>query len=111
MKSPHEIAQLRKASAAVDRIARELQHGDIALVGRTEAAVSAELGRRILAEGHSRVNFAIVAAGSNAASPHHEAGSRVIRAGEVVLCDFGGTHDRRRRRGLLQRHHPLRLRR
>jgi Xaa-Pro aminopeptidase len=32
-----------------------------------------------------------VAAGENAASPHHHPGSRVIRAGEIVLCDFGGT--------------------
>jgi len=39
------------------------------------------------------VNFAIVAAGENAASPHHHPGSRVIRAGEIVLCDFGGTMD------------------
>ena len=54
--------------------------------------MSAELGRRILAEGHHRVNFAIVAAGENAASPHHEAGDRGrSRADEVVLCDFGGT--------------------
>jgi Xaa-Pro aminopeptidase len=37
------------------------------------------------------VNFAIVAAGANAASPHHEPGGRVIDAGEGVLCDFGGT--------------------
>ncbi|MDP8954224.1 MAG: M24 family metallopeptidase, partial [Actinomycetota bacterium] len=63
----------------------------ISLVGRTEAEVSAELGRRLLAEGHARVNFAIVAAGPHAASPHHDAGPRVIQAGEVVLCDFGGT--------------------
>jgi Xaa-Pro aminopeptidase len=61
-------------------------------VGRTEAQVSADLGRRILAEGHSRVNFAIVAAGENAASPHHEPSERVIGPGEVVLCDFGGTY-------------------
>ena len=53
--------------------------------------MSADLGRRIVAEGHQHVNFAIVAAGDNAASPHHEAADRVIRAGEVVLCDFGGT--------------------
>ena len=46
----------------------------IPLVGRTEAEVSADLGRRLLAEGHQRVNFAIVAAGENAASPHHEPG-------------------------------------
>ena len=72
-------------------MAAQLQRGDIALVGRTEAQVSAELGRRLRAEGHHRVNFAIVAAGANAASPHHEPGDRVIREGEVVLCDFGGT--------------------
>ena len=60
-------------------------------MGRTEAEVSAELGRQILAEGHDRVNFAIVAAGANAASPHHEPGGRIIGAGEVVLFDFGGT--------------------
>ena len=90
-KDPAEIAALRRAGAAVDRIAAELQAGEIDLIGRTEAQVSAELGRRILAEGHHRVNFAIVAAGPNAASPHHEPGDRVITEGEVVLCDFGGT--------------------
>ena len=65
--------------------------GDIALVGRTEAEVSADISARLLAEGHDKVNFAIVAAGENAASPHHHASSRVIAADEVVLCDFGGT--------------------
>jgi Xaa-Pro dipeptidase len=45
----------------------------------------------LIAEGHDVVNFAIVAAGENAASPHHHAGSRVIQANEIVLCDFGGT--------------------
>jgi Xaa-Pro aminopeptidase len=90
-KDAAEIAALAEASAAVDRIAAELQAGHIPLVGRTEADVSADLGARILAEGHQVVNFAIVAAGENAASPHHHPGSRVIRAGEVVLCDFGGT--------------------
>ena len=63
VKDPHEIDALRRAAAAVDRIAAELQAGRIPLVGRTEAEVSADLGRRILAEGHQRVNFAIVAAG------------------------------------------------
>ena len=90
-KDPSEIAALRAAGAAVDRIAAQLQAGLIPLVGRTEAEVSADLGARILAEGHQMVNFAIVAAGENAASPHHTPGSRVIRHGELVLCDFGGT--------------------
>lgn len=91
VKDADEIAGLRRAAEAVDRIAAALQAGEIPLVGRTEADVSAELGRRILAEGHQRVNFAIVAAGPNAASPHHHAGSTVIQPGQVVLCDFGGT--------------------
>lgn len=91
VKDSAEVESLRAAAAAADRVAVELRSGDIELVGRTEAEVSAELGRRLLAEGHQRVNFAIVAAGENAASPHHEAGERVIKPGEVVLCDFGGT--------------------
>ena len=90
-KDAAEVEALRRAGAAADRVAAELQAGDIELVGRTEAQVSAELGRRLRAEGHHRVNFAIVAAGANAASPHHEPGDRVIAEGEVVLCDFGGT--------------------
>ncbi len=91
VKDADEIAGLRRAAEAVDRIAAQLQAGEIPLIGRTEADVSAELGRRIVAEGHDKVNFAIVAAGANAASPHHHPGSRVIEPNEVVLCDFGGT--------------------
>ena len=63
VKDAEEIAVVREAGAAVDRIATRLQRGEIPLVGQTEAAVSAELGRQILEEGHDRVNFAIVAAG------------------------------------------------
>jgi Xaa-Pro aminopeptidase len=90
-KDAAEIEALAAAGAVVDAIARQLQAGEIPLVGRTEAEVSADLSARIVAGGHERVNFAIVAAGENAASPHHHAGSRVIREGELVLCDFGGT--------------------
>jgi Xaa-Pro aminopeptidase len=91
VKDAAEIAALRGASAAADRVAAQLQAGDIALAGRTEAEISRDIGRRLVAEGHRRVNFAIVAAGENAASPHHEPGDRVVQRGEIVLCDFGGT--------------------
>jgi len=90
-KDDAEVAALRAASAAADRVAVQLQSGQIPLVGRTEREVSQDLGRRLVAEGHAHVNFAIVAAGENAASPHHEPGDRVIAGGELVLCDFGGT--------------------
>jgi Xaa-Pro aminopeptidase len=91
VKDAAEIEALRRAGAAADRVAAALVGGDIPLVGRSEAEVSAEIGTRLRAEGHDRVNFAIVGSGPNSASPHHDAGSRVIAEGEVVVCDFGGT--------------------
>ncbi len=90
-KDAAEIAALASASAAADRVAAQLHAGEIALEGRTEAQVSADISARLITEGHDVVNFAIVAAGENAASPHHHAGDRVIQAGEIVLTDFGGT--------------------
>jgi Xaa-Pro aminopeptidase len=91
VKDEAEIAALAAAAAAADRVADQLLAGDIPLIGRTEAEVSADIGRRLVAEGHQRVNFAIVGSGPNSASPHHEPGARRISPGEVVLCDFGGT--------------------
>ena len=90
-KDSAEIAALAAAGAAADRVAAQLHAGKIPLVGRTEAQVSADISARLIAEGHDVVNFAIVAAGENAASPHHHPGPRVIGADEIVLCDFGGT--------------------
>jgi Xaa-Pro aminopeptidase len=93
VKGPDEIDALRRASAAADRVAAQLQAGEVRFTGRTEAEVSAEIGRRLRAEGHTQVNFAIVGSGPNSASPHHEPGSRVIGPGEAVVCDFGGVLD------------------
>jgi Xaa-Pro aminopeptidase len=90
-KDAAEIAALQAAGAAADRVAAQLHAGQIPLIGRTEAQVSADISARLIHEGHDIVNFAIVAAGENAASPHHHAGDRVIRDGEIVLTDFGGT--------------------
>jgi Xaa-Pro aminopeptidase len=93
VKDADEITELRAAARSADGVATELQSGAIGLVGRTEAEVSEDISTRLLAGGHRRVNFAIVGSGPNGASPHHEAGSRVIGPGEVVVCDFGGEYD------------------
>ncbi|MFP5328450.1 MAG: M24 family metallopeptidase [Acidimicrobiia bacterium] len=93
VKDKAEVDALAAAAAAADRVAEQLVSGDIPLVGRAEAEVSADISRRLRAEGHDRVNFAIVASGPNSASPHHEPGSRVIGEAEAVVCDFGGTMD------------------
>ncbi|HWD53406.1 MAG TPA: Xaa-Pro peptidase family protein [Acidimicrobiales bacterium] len=91
VKDTFELDALRAASQAADRVAARLQQGDIGLIGRREAEVSGDIGSRLVAEGHERVNFAIVGSGPNAASPHHEPGSRVIGPNETVVCDFGGS--------------------
>ncbi len=92
VKDESEIAALRAAAQAADRVAAFLQAGEIPLVGRTELQVSEEIGAGLLAAGHRRVNFAIVGSGPNGASPHHDAGHRVIGAGDTVVCDFGGEY-------------------
>lgn len=90
VKDDFEVASLAAAAAAADRVAHDLQSGEIPLRGRSEAEVAAEIRRRLLAEGHRRVDFAIVASGPNGASPHHEPTGRVIEEGDLVVCDFGG---------------------
>ncbi|HEY5098268.1 MAG TPA: Xaa-Pro peptidase family protein [Acidimicrobiales bacterium] len=92
VKDLSETEALRQAGAAADRVAAMLQHGEIELIGRTEAQVSAQLAAHLIEQGHTHVNFAIVGSGPNAASPHHEPGARVIGSGETVVCDFGGTY-------------------
>ena len=93
IKDEAEVEALAKAAAAADRVAAALLGGEIALVGRTERQVSAEITRRLLEEGNEKVNFAIVGLGPNSASPHHEPSERAIQPGEPVVCDFGGTLD------------------
>jgi Xaa-Pro aminopeptidase len=90
VKDDAEIEALDRAARAVDVIASDMRLRPFA--GRTELDVHRELVERMLAEGHERANFAIVAAGEHAASPHHEPSpTRVIGNREIVLCDFGGT--------------------
>ncbi len=89
IKDAAEIEALEAAARAVDGIAVEMR--DRSFAGRTEHDVHRELVERMLDAGHQRANFAIVASGPNAASPHHHPGDRVIGEGDVVLCDFGGT--------------------
>ena len=90
VKDAAEVAALLAAGHAVDEIARDMR--DRPFAGRSELDLHRELVERMLAIGHERSNFAIVAAGENAASPHHEPmAERRVAPGDIVLCDFGGT--------------------
>ncbi|HUY66814.1 MAG TPA: Xaa-Pro peptidase family protein [Acidimicrobiales bacterium] len=92
VKDDAELAALRMAGSAADRVAAELQGGGIGLIGRKESEVSGQIAGLLIEEGHQQVNFAIVGSGPNAASPHHEPAGRVIGRGETVVCDFGGSY-------------------
>jgi Xaa-Pro aminopeptidase len=88
-KDPDEVALLRAAGAAADRVVLQIAGGR--LVGRSEADVAREVRERLVAEGHDLAEFSIVASGPNSASPHHEPGDRVIAGGEPIVLDIGGT--------------------
>ena len=89
IKDADEIALLRLAAEAADRVVARIASGR--LIGRTEADVAREVRDELVAEGHDEAMFAIVGSGPNSASPHHEASDRVIRAGEPIVLDIGGT--------------------
>lgn len=88
-KSDAEIDALRRAGAAIDQVHQHVP--DWLRAGRTEREVARDIADAILAAGHVRVDFVIVASGPNGASPHHEAGDRIIQPGDPVVVDIGGT--------------------
>ena len=87
-KDDDEVALLRAAAEAADRVVAAIARGP--LVGRAEADVAREVRQRLLAEGHDEALFAIVGSGPNSASPHHTASTRVIGPGEPIVLDIGG---------------------
>jgi Xaa-Pro aminopeptidase len=88
IKDTDEIRLLRAGAEAADRVVLAIAAGR--LIGRSEADVAREIGERLVREGHDAAAFAIVGSGPNSASPHHEAGERVIQSGEPIVLDIGG---------------------
>ena len=88
VKDEAEVAELRAAGAAIDRVHARM--GEFLQVGRTEAEVGADIAAAIVEEGHTSAAFVIVGSGPNGASPHHEVSDRVIERGDLVVIDIGG---------------------
>jgi Xaa-Pro aminopeptidase len=87
-KDAAEVAELRAAGAAIDRVHARM--GEFLKPGRTEAQVGADIAAAIVEEGHTEPAFVVVGSGPNGASPHHDMSDRVIESGEVVVIDIGG---------------------
>lgn len=91
-KEPEEIASLRSAAEATDRVLGRIPE-EVAFAGRTERDIAGDFARLVVEEGHDASWFTLIASGPNGASPHHDPGGRVVQAGDVVVCDFGGVVD------------------
>src|SRR4051812_40659416 len=88
VKDANELGRLELAAAAVDATYTRIV--DVRFDGRPETEVAAALARLLQEFGHEQVDFTVVGSGPNGANPHHEAGDRVIQAGDAVVLDFGG---------------------
>lgn len=87
-KDAAEVAELRAAAEAIDRVHARM--AEFLRPGRTEAQAGADIADAIVAEGHTGAAFVIVGSGPNGASPHHDLSDRVIEPGDVVVVDIGG---------------------
>lgn len=88
-KEPGEIALLREAAEAADRVLARVPL-EIRFSGRSEREVARDFEEMTVAEGHDASWSAIIASGPNGASPHHEPTNRIIEEGDLIVCDFGG---------------------
>ena len=91
VKSASELAALRSAASAADRAMEAITAERLS--GRTEIEVARHIRELLIEAGHDTAEFAIVASGPNAASPHHVPGDRVIAEGDAIVLDIGGTVD------------------
>lgn len=93
VKTPDEMQALQVVGGLADQVMTMVQTGAIPLVGRTEQAIADDITENLLKVGHDTVEFVIVASGPNSASPHHHPGERMVETDEMVLFDFGGSHN------------------
>jgi len=92
IKEPEEVAAIERAQALTDGAFAHVQAWIHA--GVTEREVAWELEKYIRTQGGDGLAFdTIVAAGPNAARPHHRAGDSVIQEGEPIVLDFGAKAD------------------
>lgn len=92
IKEPDEVVAIQRAQDLTDRAFAHVQ--EWLHPGVTEQEVAWELESHIREHGGDGLAFdTIVAAGPNAARPHHRAGDTRIEEGQPVVMDFGAKAD------------------
>ena len=90
-KDEQEIALLRHACRQTSKVYNEIV--PIIAAGMSENDLCFEIDMRLRKHGAITNSFTtIVAAGPNAAVPHHATSDRKLKAGEPVVMDFGGMY-------------------
>ena len=92
IKDEHELELLSRAiqigDETFDEVSAEIEPG------MTEAEVAERIEQAVKSRGAESVSFeSIVAAGPNAARPHHRAGDTVIREGQTIVIDMGARYE------------------
>jgi D-alanyl-D-alanine dipeptidase len=91
VKDAPELERVTAAAAAADRAYEEIVR--VRFAGRREIDVAVDLTALLHRFGHEQVHLAVVGSGPNGTDPHHRAGTRVIRPGDVVVLGLGGLRD------------------
>lgn len=90
VKDEDELELIARAVAVADAGIGHIR--DVLRPGLTETGIAWELEKYLREHGAESLAFpTIVAAGENAALPHHRASDRPVQAGEPVIIDFGAT--------------------
>ncbi|WP_455393326.1 M24 family metallopeptidase, partial [[Eubacterium] cellulosolvens] len=90
VKDDAELKALRKAARLTDNAAKVLEN-ELIKPGKTERQVALELDTELRSNKEVQaVSFeTIVAAGKHAAYSHHDNTNSKLKAGDLVICDFG----------------------
>jgi Xaa-Pro aminopeptidase len=92
IKDVMELEVFRRAAKSLSRVASAARTW--LAIDRSEQEVARDVDRALEREGFERPAFdTIVASGPNSAYPHARATDRRLRAGDLVLLDFGGVLD------------------
>ena len=92
MKAAAEVAAVRRALALTESVFEEV--AALLRPGLSESQVAWEIERRLKEQGAEDLAFTpIVAAGANAARPHHRPGDYALQAGEPIIIDMGARVD------------------
>lgn len=91
IKTPEEIALIKKAAAITDKTFGEIWK--LAKPGLTELFLKRKILEIMQDSGAQGCSFdPIVASGRNSADPHYEGSNKQIKAGEMVVIDIGARY-------------------